>query len=902
MTGAPLSTSFSVPNSSGPVKSLLSERLLVLRNKSPPESQDSDLAHIPLPSSPSDSSHKGLHRLGFSRKKSDSSDSFSDHSDDKKGLMGILTRVRRISRSSSDETDTDTKPDPTTEHRSHPKLEYHEEETFTTPLDKKSIPRELIDQGIEMLRVTHKKKVKRCFRLNLDNNHLIWNNKASSFLEIDKIKAIRTGFEAKNYREEFKVSSDYEDLWITIIYYKDSKSNNIKVLHMIAPGKHEYDTFVTTLRNLVYFKRQMDSISELFTDLHWNNKNSESEHLSFDGVLKLVSKLHVHASPEYLENLFRKADSEAKGHLNFQDFKKFVSLLRDRKELRAIFDQQVRITPGRLSFEEFCSFLVEVQKENISYSQAKQIFHRFSKTKHYLEYDEFVSFLTSSYSKPYANIQEDYSHPLNEYFISSSHNTYLLGRQVNGTASIEGYIRALQRGCRCIEIDLWDGERGPVVTHGRTFSSSIEFQLVVETIGKYSFITSPYPVILSLEVRCNAENQLQAAKILKDILQDRLLEYPVKSPFETLPSPEQLKHKILVKVKKSTGETGSFDSMSSSLSSFSEDNSTITKIVPKKRKTVKISQELGNLGIYVIGTKFRNFSLPESKTFNHCFSFSDKALVKMAREEAKFSAIVKHNRRFLMRIYPSIYRFSSNNFNPFFFWELGCQLVATNWQVYDVGQQINETLFNIGSSSGYVLKPSCLRIRNPKLQNIDPLGCLKFEQSRRINIELISGQQLPKPKDIKSDFFDPFLELEIYCAEVLNANVSSTTGKLGTVLKTESSTHQKSLVEQLIKLSEPSVVFRTAPVPQNGFNPVWNQSCSATYLTNDIDYVFLRFLVKCASEGSEKLIGTHTCKLDYLKQGYRHLPLYDQQGEEFIYSTLFIRVDYEDKKMTRKMT
>ena len=45
------------------------------------------------------------------------------------------------------------------------------------------------------------------------------------------------------------------------------------------------------------------------------------------------------------------------------------------------------------------------------------------------------------FNPDHARVTQDMSRPLTDYFISSSHNTYLSKDQVTGTSSTEPYIR-----------------------------------------------------------------------------------------------------------------------------------------------------------------------------------------------------------------------------------------------------------------------------------------------------------------------------------------------------------------------------------------------------------------------------------------------------------------------------
>jgi hypothetical protein len=95
---------------------------------------------------------------------------------------------------------------------------------------------------------------------------------------------------------------------------------------------------------------------------------------------------------------------------------------------------------------------------------------------------------------------------LSNYFCFSSHNTYLSGHQLTGESMCHMYREALFMGCKCVELDLWDGKDGkPRITHGYTMTTDLSLSSVLEVISSSAFVYSPYPVVLSLEMHCSKQ-------------------------------------------------------------------------------------------------------------------------------------------------------------------------------------------------------------------------------------------------------------------------------------------------------------------------------------------------------------------------------------------------------------
>ncbi|KAM0353078.1 hypothetical protein ACHAP4_008315 [Fusarium culmorum] len=839
------------------------------------------------------------------------------------------------------------------------------------------LPAELRN-GCPVKKVSKKSRPKRItLAYETESNKLSWDpSRPQKSLHVDEIREIRTGTDIQQYIHDYGLSEQIEfyfPVWFTIIY-NVPESSKTRFLHIVTDNPNTLSLWTEFLDAMLRYRQQLMTSLMSFNDRavaqYWQTemakefgdqaRTPDQEEMNIAGVKRVCQNLHIYSSSSTLEVNFHLSDSRRRSKLNFREFKDFVRRMKQRNDVQRIIRNIAANPEFGLTLSEFLTFLRDDQGEDVDSNRTawEKLFSRFCRQYRSTEADlpenveimteaAFVAFLTSEDNEVIQpepqNIVLD--RPMNEYYISSSHNTYLLGRQVAGQSSVEGYISALARGCRCVEVDCWDGYNGqPEVNHGRTMTTSISFKEVMTTINKYAFVKSKFPLWISLEVHCSPAQQATMVEIIKESFGSRLVTETLEAFPDKLPTPSELMERVLIKVKKpqikeepiaagndfrgrrrgnslnspmmrpsipdgtplmpsqslpqSPMLTPSHSSrrlvsktrvntitegqVQGMLSSSTSDNESVSE-QPVKKVHNKTVKVLGDLGVYCAGVKFSGFDTVDAKQYNHIFSFMESSFAKHSRAKDQKMALDIHNMRYMMRVYPDRTRITSNNFDPLNYWRRGVQMAALNWQTFDLGMQLNRAMFDGKDSSGYVLKPAELRDIQVLPYNADIAEGKKERTVISFTIDVISAQQLMRPANLPANkSMDPYVEVEVFHAN--------------------DKRDKKEADSNLVLEHDTPLKYQTDVIRENGFNPLFDRTMKYTVTTKHPDLIFVRWSVKLSNDGESynerPAVATYTAKLTNLKQGYRTLPLLNHAGDQYLFSKLFckIKIDSVEKK------
>ncbi|KAI4665601.1 uncharacterized protein J4E78_003063 [Alternaria triticimaculans] len=475
----------------------------------------------------------------------------------------------------------------------------------------------------------------------------------------------------------------------------------------------------------------------------------------------------------------------------------------------------------------------------------------------------------------------DRNHPLPEYFISSSHNTYLMAHQLFGESHASAYEIALHTGSRCVEIDAWDNDDNkeePKVTHGFTLVSNIPFRQVCETIRdvvdkEAASEKNAAPIMISLENHCDAHGQLRLAQIMQEVLGPRLLSKAIRDKgTREQDDPSKHEHVTLAELGNKVAVIVEYhlpneeESSSSDSSSDEEEQKQARQEYDAKKKAANagtIVPELAELGVYAQSVKPVNNSWFEAELENaphhQLINVSESGL--KAHLPANSAKIARHNAHHLMRVYPKGTRISSKNLAPVPFWGIGAQICALNWQTFGASSQINEALF--AGSGGYVLKPAALRAGGS--------GNLSTGRRKKLRLHVAGATDVPLPNDREHEDIKPYLT----CTLVHPNDMNNLPPK------------RKTAPYKPHKLTG---FMHKDNSPAN--DPIWKDVLEWEYEDNEL--TFLRLLIKSDDSFSRNpIFAVAAVRLMYVTPGWNFIRMLDLGGHETT-CTLLVRFEQLD--------
>ncbi|KAG8201635.1 hypothetical protein JTE90_012705 [Oedothorax gibbosus] len=757
-------------------------------------------------------------------------------------------------------------------------------------------------------------------------------------LELSQVNDIRAGGvpkDAKLLTElQAKCKTNLEEISLTICSGSDMV--NINYTHVVCPDKETAKDWQEALRYITNNIKANNVCPMTCLKKHWMKLGYLVDP---DGNLPIKRIAQTFASGKTEKLVYQcigevglpngKNDVIDGKDFTFEKFHQLYNKLCPRSDIEELFKNITQDKSDTINAKQLINFLNKKQRDprlnEILYPfydemRAREIIATYERDKELssqglLSQDGLIRYLMSDENAPVfldrLDIYMDMDQPLAHYYINSSHNTYLTGRQFGGRSSVEMYRQVLLAGCRCVELDCWDGkgeDEEPIITHGKAMCTDILFKDVIAAIRDCAFVTSDFPIILSFENHCSKKQQYKLAKYCDDCLGDLLLREPLPGyPIDAavaLPSPNDLKRKIIIKNKRLRPEVEKQELelwRKGQLQNDDDDDEkedaapdltllTDTDADGEKKVSFNNSGSICNGGSSCRGST-KSPDLKEAPQLDEQIAIANykytgatvhvhpylSSLVNYAQpvkflgfdvaEEKnlhfnmssfaentalgylKSQAIefVNYNKRQCSRIYPKGTRADSSNYFPQIFWNAGCQMVALNFQTPDLPMQLNQGKFEYNGGCGYLLKPDFMRRAD---KTFDPFAESPVDGviAAQCSVRVISGQFLSDKK------VGTYVEVDMY-------------GLPTDTIRKE---------------------FRTRLVPNNGLNPVYNEEPFVFRKVVLPDLAVIRIAVY---DENSKMLGQRILPLDGLQAGYRHVSLRTEGNFHMSLAMLFISIE-----------
>ncbi|KAK9159077.1 hypothetical protein Scep_005651 [Stephania cephalantha] len=565
-------------------------------------------------------------------------------------------------------------------------------------------------------------------------------------------------------------------------------------------------------------------------------------------------------------------------------------------EIKELFERYSE--NGSMSADQLQRFLVECQGEaNATLEDAQDILDKFKHINFFqhskgLNLDAFFRYLfgdSNSPLSPNLGVHQDMTAPLSHYFIYTGHNSYLTGNQLSSDCSDVPIIKALKRGVRVIELDMWPNSTKDNVNilHGRTLTTPVELNKCLKSIKEHAFFASPYPVIVTLEDHLTPDLQAKVAEMITHTFGD-ILFTPGSEALKEFPSPESLKHRIIistkppkeylesksVKGKENDGQKGNaaedeawgkeVPDLKAKLEADNkqndpdggEDSQDEEDLDAGDRASQKIEAPEYKRLIAIHAGKPKG-GLDEALKVDpekvRRLSMSEPQLEKAALTHG--TQIVRFTQRNILRVYPKGTRFDSSNYNPLIGWMHGAQMVAFNMQGYGRSLWLMHGMFRANGGCGYIKKPEFLLKVGPNNDVFDPRVSLPVKQVLKVKVFTGEGWHL----DFKNTHFDMYSPPDFYV-------------RLG-----------------IAGVPADSMMKKTKAI-EDSWIPVWGEEFEFALSVPEL--ALLRVEVHEYDMSEKDDFGGQTCfPVSELRTGIRSVPLHNQKGEKYDNVRLLMRFE-----------